>query len=64
MRWGIAGFGWVARDHALSALRTAGHRIAGVADPSPISRARAEADGLAAHATVAELLAAGGLDAL
>ena len=64
MRWGLAGFGWVARDHALPALRAAGDQVVGIADPSPTSRACAVAAGLAPHATVDELLAAGGLDAL
>ena len=64
MRWGIAGFGWVARDHAAPALRAAGHTLAAIADPSPAVRAGAEADGIVAHANTDALLAAGGLDAL
>ena len=64
IRWGIAGFGWVARDHAAPAIRAAGHTLAAIADPSPAVRARAEADGVAAFLDTDALLAAGGVDAL
>ena len=64
IRWGIAGFGWVARDHAAPALRAAGHRLAAIADPSPDVRARAQADGIASHADTDTMLAAGGIDVL
>ncbi len=64
MRWGVAGLGWVARDHFVPAARAAGHRIAGVADPSPAARARAEEWDVPCSDTVEALLAGGGLDAL
>ncbi len=55
-RWGIAGFGWVARDHMLPAIAAAGHELIGVADPSPAARASAEALGVTAWPDMAGLL--------
>ena len=46
MRWGIAGYGWVARDYFRPGALAAGHSIAGVFDPAP---AIAIADGLPVH---------------
>ncbi len=57
VRWGIAGFGWVARDFALPALLAAGHRLAAVCDPDPEARRHAAAQGAAAYATVEDLAA-------
>ena len=55
-RWGIVGFGWVARDHMASAISAAGQQLAIVADPSPKARAKAQAIGIEAVATTTELL--------
>jgi len=64
MRWGIAGFGWVARDYMATGIEATGGIIAGVADPSPQARAAAEAKGYAAYETTEQLLAEGGCEAL
>ncbi|WP_426265950.1 Gfo/Idh/MocA family protein [Sphingomonas sp. LHG3443-2] len=55
-RWGIAGFGWVARDHMLPAIAAAGHELVGVADPSPAARIRAEQAGTPAWSGMHDLL--------
>ena len=57
VRWGIAGFGWVARDFTLPAMLAAGDRLVAVCDPDPEARAQAAALGTAAHATVEALAA-------
>jgi predicted dehydrogenase len=62
--WGIAGFGWVARDYARPAIVAAGDRIVGIADPSSDARATAIDLGLTAHNTIDALLADPSLDAL
>ena len=63
-RWGIAGFGWVARDHMAPGLRAAGSDLAAVADPSLAARAAAEALGARAYAGVEQMLASEQLDAV
>ena len=55
-RWGIVGYGWVARDHMAPGIRAAGGEMAAVCDRDPAARARAEADGTRAHADLAGLL--------
>ena len=57
VRWGIAGFGWVARDFTLPAMLAAGHQLAGVCDPEPEARRHAGGLGAAAYETVEELAA-------
>jgi 1,5-anhydro-D-fructose reductase (1,5-anhydro-D-mannitol-forming) len=57
LRWGVIGFGWVARDYAVPGLREAGGRLVAVADPDRGARRRAEALGARAHADAASLLA-------
>ena len=64
MRWGIIGYGWVARDYMAPGIRSSGGRVAAVCDPSPDAREQAQADGAQAYGSVAAMLAAGGLDAL
>jgi len=59
MRWGIIGFGWVARDYMAPGIVAAGGVVAAVADPSPAARACAEALGFAAFEDAAAMLAAG-----
>ncbi|WP_019517606.1 Gfo/Idh/MocA family protein [Sphingomonas sp. Mn802worker] len=61
-RWGIVGYGWVARDYMVPGIAAAGGVVTAVADPSPASRARAEAAGIAAFDRVEEMLAAGACD--
>ncbi len=63
-RWGIAGFGWVARDHMAPAIAASGGELAAVADVSPAARASAEALGAHAFTEVGEMLAVERLDAL
>lgn len=55
--WGIAGFGWVARDFTLPAMLAAGDRLAAVCDPDPDARSHARSLGASAYATVEELAA-------
>lgn len=62
MRWGIVGFGWVARDYMAPGIVAAGGTVAAVADPSPAARARAEALGIAAFETTEAMIAAGACD--
>lgn len=65
-RWGIVGFGWVARDFALPAILAAGDVLAGVYDPSEEAQAavRRRAPGAFQHATLASLLAAPDIEAV
>ncbi len=56
MSWGVAGFGWVARDFGVPGILASGGTVAGVADPSPASRAAAAAAGLVVHAGLDGLL--------
>lgn len=62
MRWGIAGFGWVARDYMAPAIVASGGTVAGIADPSPA--ARAAAGPIPVFDDVAALIGAVRLDAL
>jgi len=55
-RWGIVGYGWVARDHMMPAIAAAGHELMVVADPSSRARAKAEQAGAIAVPSTAELL--------
>lgn len=64
MRWGIIGYGWVARDYMAPGIRAAGGSVAAVCDPLPEARERAQADGAQVYDSVPAMLAAGGLDAL
>ncbi len=64
MRWGIAGFGWVAADHMAPGIAAAGGTVTAVADPSPKARARASASGFAAFETAAAMIASGLCDLL
>jgi 1,5-anhydro-D-fructose reductase (1,5-anhydro-D-mannitol-forming) len=64
MRWGIAGYGWVARDHMVPGVRAAGGSVTAVADPSPAARERAAAAGLQAFETTDAMLASGACDLL
>lgn len=57
LNWGVAGFGWVARDFAVPGLRAAGGRLAAIADPDPAARRAAAGQGARAHATLDALLA-------
>ncbi len=57
VRWGIAGFGWVARDFMAPAIRRAGDRLAAVADPDAAAAAEARALGATGHATIDALVA-------
>lgn len=57
-RWGVAGYGWVARDHMAPGLREAGHELMIVADPDPAARSAAEQGGALAVASLAQLVEA------
>lgn len=51
LRWGIAGYGWLARDYADPALRGLSNaRLVAACDPDPIARELARSRGLAAEA--------------
>ena len=56
-RWGIVGYGWVARDHMAPGIAAAGGTVAAVCDPDPAARALAAGQGARAHADLAGLLA-------
>jgi len=62
LRWGIAGFGWVARDHAAPGMAAAGAELVAVCDPDPAARAAAGA--AAGFASLDVMLRDGRLDAL
>lgn len=62
--WGIAGFGWVARDYMAPAILAAGDRLIAVADPDPAARREAEARGTTAYRDVAELCADPAVEAI
>ena len=64
MRWGIAGFGWVAADHMAPGIAAAGGIVTAVADPSPNARARAERAGFKTFQTTEAMLASGQCDLL
>ncbi|WP_228242610.1 Gfo/Idh/MocA family protein [Porphyrobacter sp. GA68] len=64
MRWGIIGYGWVARDYMAPGICAAGGTVAAVCDPSAAAREIAERDGARAYGEVSSMLEAGGLDAL
>ena len=63
-RWGVAGYGWVARDYFAAGLAEAGGTLSCVADPSAEARARAEADGARAFADLGTMLDEARPDAL
>ncbi len=64
MRWGIAGFGWVAADYMVPAIIAAGGQVSAVADPSAAARQRAEGAGLRAFGTTEAMLGSGLCDLL
>ena len=57
VRWGIVGYGWVARDYMAPGIREAGHRLVAVCDPGERARAAAEAVGARAYVDLAGLIA-------
>ena len=57
LRWGIAGFGWVAADFMAPAIAAAGDRLVAVADPSPAAQDAARRLGAKTYADVDELAA-------
>ncbi len=61
MRWGIAGFGWVAREFMAPAIIEAGGVISAVADPSSTARSHAPR-GARVFPTHEAMLADGGID--
>ena len=64
MRWGIAGFGWVARDYMVPAIEAAGGTVVAVADPSPVAQASAESASIVAYDDAATMLGGTACDAL
>ena len=64
MRWGIAGFGWVARDHMAPAIEAADGTVVAVADPDPTAQASAESAGIVAYDDAATMLGGSPCDAL
>lgn len=63
-RWGFSGYGWVARDFMRPAIDASGDILVAIADPSEAARRRAEADGVAAFATLDAMLQRAGCDIL
>jgi predicted dehydrogenase len=55
-RWGIAGCGWIARDHVVPAMAAAGHELVAALDPDP-GAARALAPSALATADADEFFA-------
>ncbi len=64
LRWGIAGFGWVARDYMVPAIQAEGDVLAAVCDPDPAARAEAQRLGARTYDDVAGLAADEGVDAV
>ncbi len=62
-RWGIVGFGWVARDYMAPGILAAGGRVAAIFDPDPAACEAARALDAEPHGDIAGLIAAG-LDAV
>ena len=56
MRWGIVGFGWVARDYMLPGIMAADDEVVAVCDPDGGARAAAAARGLATSPELGGLL--------
>ncbi len=56
LRWGIVGFGWVARDFMAPGIVAAGDRVAAVCDRDARAREAGERLGAAAHADLEGLL--------
>lgn len=56
LRWGVIGYGWVARDYAVPGLLAAGGRLAAVADPNPAAQRHAATLGAVGYANAAALL--------
>jgi 1,5-anhydro-D-fructose reductase (1,5-anhydro-D-mannitol-forming) len=65
-RWGIIGFGWVARDYGLPAMRAAGGTLTAVYDPDPAAQAAARhlAPHAVQHATAQSLIACPDIDGI
>ncbi len=55
-RWGIAGFGWVARDYMAPAIEASGGTVVAIADPSDIAQASAESASIVAYDDAATML--------
>lgn len=64
MRWGIVGYGWVARDYMAPAIAANGAALVAVADPCPDARALAERSGARGFASTEALLDSGACDLL
>ena len=64
MRWGIAGFGWVARDFMAPGIQSAGGSLVAVCDPSSAARHEAEALGAQSFDDLGKMLGNCQLDAL
>ena len=56
MRWGIVGFGWVARDFMAPGIAAAGGRVVAICDRDPAARESASRIGARAHHDIAALL--------
>ena len=56
MRWGIVGFGWVARDYMAPGIAGAGGTVAAICDPDPAARSAAEALGATSFSELADML--------
>jgi 1,5-anhydro-D-fructose reductase (1,5-anhydro-D-mannitol-forming) len=64
MRWGIVGFGWVARDYMAPGIAASGGTVVAIADPSPMAQASAMSGGILAYDTAEAMLADAALDCI
>ena len=63
-RWGIAGYGWVARDYMVPGIRASGDDVVAIADPSPTATDEGQRQGKTVFTDVEAMLNGGDLDAV
>lgn len=63
-RWGIVGFGWVARDYMAPGILASGGTVAAICDPALSAHGHSAANGARCYTDLAAMLADGGLDAV
>ena len=61
-RWGIVGYGWVARDYVAPAMLREGHVVAAVADPDEATRNLASEQGAKTYSTSSDMFVDAELD--
>ena len=63
-RWGIVGYGWVARDYMAPGIRASGGEVTAICDPALAAHGQAANSGARSYAELGAMLKEGGLDAL